>query len=283
MRRVVRFLVASEADEASRRQREELLRVAPWTPEERFDGREAWRLRDLILVTIADLHLYRDHLERDLAASFDGPIDLVVYLSKHRSESGRPSLTVHPIGNPGPAEFGGQPGTLVPAAPAWMTAALRGLRREARGQGYDVTFEATHHGPYLTVPTFYIEQGSTEREWADEAAARTVALAVLGMAPVEDPVAIGLGGGHYVPRHTDLALTKRIAFGHLLPSYALETGAVDRIDQAAERTPNARVAYIHRKALPTPVLRKVEERIETLGLRSVREADLAPLPTAETS
>lgn len=283
MRRDVRFLVASEADEASRRQREELLRLASWTSEEPFEGREAWRHRDLILLTIADPHLYRDHLERDLGPAFSSPIELVVYLSKHRSESGRPSLTVHPIGNPGPAEFGGQPGTLVPSAPAWMTAALRGLRREARGQRYEVTFEATHHGPYLTVPTFFIEQGSTEREWDDAAAARTIGRVLLDIAPIEDPVAIGLGGGHYVPRHTDLALTKRIAFGHLLPSYALQASALDRINQAAERTPNARNAYVHRKALATPLLRKAEERLESLGLRIVREADLAPLPSDETS
>ncbi|MGI0149364.1 MAG: D-aminoacyl-tRNA deacylase, partial [Thermoplasmata archaeon] len=161
----MRFLVASEADEASRSQKEELLRLAPWTSDASFGGRDTWRHRDLVLVTIPENHLYRDHLERDLESAFDESIDLVVYLSKHRSESRRPSLTVHPIGNAGPPEFGGQPGTLVPSAPRWMTAALRGLRNEGKGLGYEVTFEATHHGPYLTAPTFYIEQGSTEREW----------------------------------------------------------------------------------------------------------------------
>jgi D-aminoacyl-tRNA deacylase len=279
----VRFLVASEADEASRRQRDELLRLASWTADQPFGGREAWRYRDLVLVTIGDHHLRRDHLDRDLEIAFNGPIDLVVYLSKHRSESGRPSLTVHPIGNPGPAEFGGQPGTLVPSAPGWMTAALRGLHREARGQGYEVTFEATHHGPYLTAPTFYIEQGSTEREWADPMAARTIGRVLLDLVPLEAPVAIGLGGGHYMPRHTDLAMKKQIAFGHLLPTHALEMSSLNRIDQAAERTPGARVAYVHRKALVKPLLRAAEERIDSLGLRIVREADLAPSATDETS
>jgi D-aminoacyl-tRNA deacylase len=279
----VRFLVASEADEASRGQRDQLLRLAPWTPEPPFGGHAAWRYRDLVLVTIGDHHLHRDHLDRELEVAFNGPIDLVVYLSKHRSESGRPSLTVHPIGNPGRAEFGGQPGTLVPSAPAWMTAALRDLHREARGQGYEVTFEATHHGPYLTAPTFYIEQGSTEREWADPGAARMIGRVLLDLVPLEAPIAIGLGGGHYMPRHTDLALTKQIAFGHLLPTHALDMSSLDRIDQATERTPGARLAYVHRKALEKPLLRAAAERIESLGLRIVREADVAPSPTDETS
>src|SRR2546430_10643716 len=134
----MRFLVASEGDEAGVYQREELQRLAWWTRDEPFGGQAAWRLRDMILVTIPGLHLDRDHLDRDLESSFNERVDLVIYLSKHRSESGRPSLTVHPIGNPGVAEFGGQPETLVPSAPRWMTAALRRLRPPARSLTYEV-------------------------------------------------------------------------------------------------------------------------------------------------
>src|SRR3989442_9241458 len=96
-----------------------------------------------------------------------------------------------------------------------MPAALGCLRREAIGLSYDVTFEASHHGPFLTAPTFYIEQGSTETEWADLGASRAIARVLLAIEPLDAPIAIGLGGGHYVPRHTDLALLRRIAFGHL--------------------------------------------------------------------
>ena len=186
----------------------------------------------------------------------------------------RPSLTVHPIGNPRGAEFGGQPETLVPSAPRWMTAALRGLRREAKGLPYNVTFEATHHGPYLTAPTFYIEQGSTEKEWADLAASRAIARVLLALEPLDAPIAIGLGGGHYVPRHTDLALLRRIAFGHLIAAYALEGGSAHVIDQAVERTNGATLGYIHRKSLSKPEVRTYEEQLEAHGLRVVREADL---------
>src|SRR5437899_970391 len=196
----MRFLVASEGDEAGVHQQEELLRFASWTRDEPFGGRAAWRLRDMILVTIPELHLGRDHLDRDLRSSFNERVDLVVYLSKHRSESGRPSLTVHPIGNPGLAEFGGQPETLVPSAARWMTAALRGLRHTGRALGYDVTFEATHHGPYLTSPTLFIEQASTEGEGEDREASRAIARAWLDLRPLDALIPTGIGAGPYVPR-----------------------------------------------------------------------------------
>src|SRR5438046_3761142 len=170
----MRFLVASEADEASLSQRDELLGIESWKDEDPFGGRPSGRLRDLVLLTIPEPHLYRDHLDRDLESGFQEPADLVVYLSKHRSESGRPSLTVHPIGNPGAAELGGQPQTLVPSAPRWMTAAIRSLRLAGGHLGYEVTLGATHHAHNTTSPTFYIEQGSTDREWPDGEASRAL-------------------------------------------------------------------------------------------------------------
>src|SRR5205807_5140421 len=138
-------------------------------------------------------HPYRDHLDRDLESGFQEPADLVVYRSKHRSESGRPSLTVHPIGNPGAAEFGGQPRTLVPSAPRWMTSALRSLRQAGGHLGYVVTFEATHHGPYLTSPTFYIEQGSTEREWRGRAGTGVIGPGLGRLPPAAAAAAVGRG------------------------------------------------------------------------------------------
>jgi len=271
----MRILVASEADEASRNQREALLEGSGWDGDGSFEGRPSWRRGDLRLVTIGEHHLYRDRLDRDLAARFGSAPELVVYLSMHRAGSGEASLTVHPIGNPRAAAFGGRPGTLVPSAPRWMTATLRALRREAAGLQYAVTFEATHHGPYLEAPTFYIEQGSTEKEWTDREASRAIARALLGAEPRGLPTAIGLGGGHYVPRHTDLALERRIAFGHLLPAYAL--GGLDPtiLGQAVTKTEGATLAYVHRKSLGRPEAREWDARLASLGVRVVREADLA--------
>jgi len=86
-----------------------------------------------------------------------------------------------------------------------------------------------------------------------------------------------------MPRHTDLALRKRIAFGHLIPTYALEKGSSNLVERALERTDGATLAYLHRKALPKPEVRAIEKRLEALGLRIVREADLDSDREDETS
>lgn len=272
----VRVLVASEADEASLHQRAALLALAAWDEAAAFEGRPAYRRGDLTLVSIPELHLDRDHLDRDLQHALGPPVELVVYLSKHRSESRTPSLTVHPIGNPKAADFGGRAETLVPAAPLWMTEALRRLRTTAAGLPYEVTFEATHHGPYLETPTFFIEQGSTEAEWRDRRASEAIARALLDLAPADVPIAVGLGGGHYAPRHTDVALARRVAFGHLLSGHALEHLSEDVLGQAVSRTRGASLAYLHRKSLGKPEARELEAHLGSLGLRVVHEADLAP-------
>lgn len=279
----MRALVASAPDPASMNQKAALLSLAPWKDSGRFEAADVLAFSGWTLVTIAEHHLDRDHLDRDLEAALGARPELVVYLSKHRSESRTPSLTVHPIGNPKGAEFGGKPGSFVPASPLWMTAALRRLRQEAEGLPYEVTFEATHHGPYLETPTFFIEQGSTEREWADPDASRAIARTLLGLEPIEAPVAVGLGGGHYVPRHSDLAVARRIAFGHMLPSHALEGLPPERVDDAIACTPGARLAYLHRKSLGKPEARALEARVSARGLRVVREADLEPLPGNKAS
>ncbi|MEK6988222.1 MAG: D-aminoacyl-tRNA deacylase [Candidatus Thermoplasmatota archaeon] len=279
----MRVLVASEPDAASVNQRSALLALTPWAEAGTFEGAPAYRHGEWALLTIRELHLERDHLDRDIESAMGERPELIVYLSKHRSESRTPSLTVHPIGNPKGAEFGGRPGTFVPASPLWMTAALRRLRVEAQELPYEVTFEATHHGPYLETPTFFIEQGSTAREWEDLEASKAIARTLLDLRPADAPVALGLGGGHYVPRHSDLAVARRIAFGHLLPSHALEGLPPERIDAAIGRTPGASLAYLHRKSLRKPEARDLEALVGARGLRVVREADLDSAEENKTS
>ena len=278
----MRLAVASLLDPASVAQRDALLRVGGWEDAGTFAGQSALRRGDLVLVTIPDLHLYHDHVDREAEAALGEKPEVVVFLSKHRSESGTPSLTVHPIGNFGAADYGGANGTLVPTAPALMTEVLRAVHREARGLPYAVTLEATHHGPLLETPAFFLEAGSTEKEWRDPAAAETLARALLEAGPKTDPVAVGIGGGHYVPRLTDLALSREIVFGHLVAGYAVPHLIGPMIDRVIACTPGARLVYFHRKGLEKKALRELEPAFEARGLRSVHEDDLARLPPEQS-
>jgi D-aminoacyl-tRNA deacylase len=144
--------------------------------------------------------------------------DLIIFISRHYSTNPVPVLTVHITGNFGEPELGGTARTLAPAATAMMQATLRSLARHCPG-GYRVSYEVTHHGPTdLSLPSFFVEIGSTEKEWTDPAAGLAVAQSVLSAVP-QDPVPlIGFGGNHYAARETEIALTSRGAFGHIAHS-----------------------------------------------------------------
>ena len=271
------MLVCSDKDAASVNMRNRLLALAEWREGEHFEGEPTYSRADMRLIIIGQEHLYRDNLDESAASFFGEKPEVLVYLSRHRSESGHRSLTVHPIGNHRQADFGGKPQTLVPSAPAQMTGALRALKETAKGLDYTVSFEATHHGPFLKTPTFFIEAGSDETAWSDDNAGEALASALLKAKPAEGPVGIGVGGGHYMPRITDVALSRNVSFGHMIPSYALDEFDEAVLSTALSRTPGVEFVYFHRKALSKPLLRRMEEWFAGHGIRVAREEDLPPL------
>jgi D-tyrosyl-tRNA(Tyr) deacylase len=196
------------------------------------------------------LHIRDDDLDRRLPSALrEGGVTLV-FPSVHRSESGTPCFTVHPLGNPGAdAEVGGRPGVLVPTAPRSMASALRALAEAGRGIALGATYEATHHGPSLTTPAFFAEIGFGSAAGPPAEAVRALAAVLSGLA--EDPsdrIAVGAGGGHYVPHFTELALRRRWAFGHLLPRHALDSATAGLLLNAVENTPGAEGVLFARAA-----------------------------------
>ncbi|NLL10568.1 MAG: D-tyrosyl-tRNA(Tyr) deacylase [Methanomicrobiales archaeon] len=156
----------------------------------------------------------------------DGPslpndADRIIFLSRHASERPRPVLTVHVTGNFGTADYGGEPGTLTAAATNLMHALLNRLFIHAP-EGYEVMYEATHHGPTsLLLPSCFIELGSTETEWNDRNAAGAVARAVLDAISMDISDVIpmaGFGGTHYAQRQTEISRLTRGGFGHIMPT-----------------------------------------------------------------
>ncbi len=219
------LLVSSLADEASINIRDGLLELGGWKGIGNFCGREVMERNGMIMVTIEGLHLYADHIERSVMDAIDvPPFDDILFLSRHASASGRPSLTVHPIGNFGKAEHGGMPETLVPASPDLMTSMLRRIGVEAKGLNFEVTFEVTHHGPITEVPTLFVEIGSDPSTWNDKSAAKAIASSILGTDITSYPKAIGIGGGHYATRFTEVCMRRKVSFGHMIPNYQIDIG-----------------------------------------------------------
>ncbi|MDD5778368.1 MAG: D-aminoacyl-tRNA deacylase [Candidatus Thermoplasmatota archaeon] len=236
-------VVVSRRDQASTRIGRHLLGILDWSRE--ADDLYQCESRDLVAFFIPDTHLYHDHVDRELRQRGYDPA-AVVFASRHASESGRRTLSVHPVGNYGSADFGGRAGTLVPSAPLLMSQALRYLRDEAQELPYTVCYEVTHHGPYLETPAMFIEVGSTSREWSDDRACSLVAAAIARLEDSGgDMVAVGLGGGHYAPRFTDVTLGESVAFGHMIPRYHFKTLYRSLVHQAVEATPGSQAVYVH--------------------------------------
>jgi len=278
------LLVASKEDTASMNIKRALLAAHVWEEKRTFEDNPVFTCQEgskATLITINGPHLQANDLDKKAVRSLNIPQpSAVIFLSRHRSESGLRTLTVHPIGCYSKADYGGRDGTLVPSAPVPMTLAMRLVRERAKAHGLDfkVSYETTHHGPFLETPTFFIEIGSEEKAWAEVPPAEVLASAVLdvvrGSQQDNEPVAIGIGGGHYAPRFTDVALAKRLSFGHMVPGYALEKATEDVLAQAMRRTPNAKYVYFHRKALKAEEYNRYKAFFEGLGLTAVREKDL---------
>ncbi len=221
-------------------------------------------------------YTFHDTEERLIhAAEIDRAVDadLVIFISRHASVNPVPVLTVHVTGNYRAAELGGSPGTLTPAAPAMMQAVLRSLARHCP-EGYQVAYEVTHHGPTgLSLPSFFVEIGSTEKEWADPAAGLAVAQSILSAVPIYAVPLIGFGGTHYAVRQTDLALSTRGAFGHIAHTREIATVTPVMIRQMQEMT-GAAGAYIDRKALDRADLKRLLSMLDELGLPTLSGSEI---------
>jgi len=172
----------------------------------------------------------------------DLPLDIVeeeqiIILSKHKSAAGTKSLTVHPLGNFANAEYGGKEKTLVNSMAKIQTNLLRGLVEKNDSQ-HLICFEVTHHGPFCEKSVCFIELGSSEEEWKNLKAAKIIAETVIEDASKEnsDKIVIGIGGGHYAPDFTKLALRKNYSFGHICPQYMLEKLDSKLLKQMIEKT-----------------------------------------------
>ena len=154
-----RLLVCSEPDIPSVNMRAALRSMQGWEDLGESGGARFSVCGDTYMISIDDMHIRHDGLDRQ-AEEFGIEVDDVVVMSKHSAKSGKPALTAHPIGNYHGNEYGGRPEALVRPSPALMSDALRRIVAYNDVPGVQTCFEVTHHGPWLDKPTFYIEIGS---------------------------------------------------------------------------------------------------------------------------
>jgi len=166
--------------------------------------------------------------------------ELVVFVSRHASVSGFPTLSVHVPGNLDKAELGGLPNQVSVCPASAMKNALLELAKckEESNLPYEVSYECTHHGPSLSVPAMFVELGSSLEQWKDLKAAAAVAHSVLAAVSKDTkyPTVLGVGGPHYNERFTRIAMNTPRAFGHIISKYAAPAVEADVVRQCVEKT-----------------------------------------------
>jgi len=182
--------------------------------------------KNFILAGFREDVIYFDFLDDRLPSS----IEYYIILSRHSSSERVKSYTVHHTGNFGEALYGGKPSRLAIANPPVSHKLLLNLREQSiehrRDAEYEVSYEATHHGPTeVNKPLTFIEIGSSIDEWRDIVNHEVVGLAIIVFMEKPEhechPV-IGIGGGHYPRKHTELAFNSNYCYGHIMPKYALQ-------------------------------------------------------------
>ncbi|MDR3075013.1 MAG: D-aminoacyl-tRNA deacylase [Candidatus Methanoplasma sp.] len=274
-----RLLVCSEADMPSVNMRDRLLGKRIWEDIGDYGKDRFLANGDTVMMVTPDLHIRIEDLDN---RTDDAGLDVgeVIFMSKHSAASGEAALTVHPIGNYHENKFGGKERTLVRSSPALMTDALRRISAYNDLGDFRVCFEVTHHGPWLDKPTFFIEIGSDERNWGNVRAAEILSRVLLDIEPDGYDSAVGVAGGHYAPRFTEIALGFKINFGHMVPNYHIEGSddedTVRMIRDACEAS-DTKLVYMHRKSLKKPEERRISDLVSSAGFELISSSDLEPL------
>ncbi|GLT27822.1 hypothetical protein SLA2020_027930 [Shorea laevis] len=241
---MVTLIVATTTDPASINPATALLSMPGWLPGPSLaQDMKSFTNQQVRLLQHNKGIVEEDDLDRRWEEATGEVVDEVIFFSKHTAVSNRPALTVHPTGVPHLREGdvppqGGRPGWASPPSPRigpW----LRLLKTIAQSHNlvpeFEITLEGTHHGPVTSKPTLFLEIGSTDEYWKRQDAAHVMALLVwqgLGLGGFDavgnwnrendkKKVLLGIGGGHYAPRHMDIVVQDGIWVGHLLSGYSL--------------------------------------------------------------
>jgi D-aminoacyl-tRNA deacylase len=250
------LIVINGSDIASTNQADKLLEMGNWQVLEDVENKIAYSLINVRMWIMPDGVLFEDDLDLRWQKETGEVVSEVIFPSRHAAASGQASLTIHPIGITGVVEgeeirYGGRAGDAPPPNPriaSWwrelnrLTNNIQASDGENDLKRFELSLEVTHHGPWLSSPSLFIEVGSTAETWHHQGAADLLAriifsgLALDGGAGFgkwdEDKnsgelVVITLGGGHYAPRGNLLGINEGIWIGHMLANYALPFIAPD--------------------------------------------------------
>ncbi len=234
------LLISCDGDEASKVMSDALLKRNVFVPDGAVEGADLHTAGLVRLWCRTGTHLHEDDLDLRYTAARGEEVAEVLFLSKHVATSERPCLTVHPIGVPHlpggeVPPFGGRAGRSPPPSTRMgvIWRALLARQGDARIPEFEVSLEVTHHGPWLSSPSAFLEIGSTSSTWSHRGAGEVWADLLhdvlseelegrhSALPPHAHPVLVTLGGGHYAPRANIMAAEPGALLGHMLARHSL--------------------------------------------------------------
>lgn len=258
-------LVYSKGEEVSKALGEGVISLLGAKETERVGGRRRFLSGKTEIIELEGLPIFEERLDRLVET------DLFIFLSRHRSSKGVASFTVHPLGNwSEKSEFGGSPMRLSVAAPWQMRDMLKHIK-QANDTQTNVTYEATHHGPLLDVPSFFVEVGGSEQigDHEYDILARAVKEHLLGNIGKDGKVAIGIGGTHYPDKFTRLALAGDYAFSHIMARHSCMYA--NMLEQGIKRSePQAEFAVIDWKGISAPEREAAIRKLGEFGIEYIK-------------
>ena len=201
-------------------------------------------------------------------------MDLIIFVSRHASQKQINIFSVHALGNwSNEALLGGKPNQLSVSSPINMLKMLCILKKN-NDTDIDVIYEATHHGPLLNTPSFFVEFGGNADFTASELYIQILADSIIefinnieyeGIKQTCEKIAIGIGGGHYALKFSNISFEKGYAFSHIMPKYYIDK--IDMLDQALSKTDiSAQLAVIEWKSLNSFQKQTLITKLSKLGL-----------------
>ncbi len=196
-------------------------------------------LTDTPLIYLNDLKLENSSIEPDL----------LIFASRHRSETERPAFLIHTTGNwADKADYGGDPRELSNTSALLLKAGFLSLVEQTQlldNSEFVVDIEVSHHGPTtLEKPLIFMELGSSEKEWIIKDAGRVVSSAIINTIikylefynQREFKVGVGFGGMHYAPQFKKLLKDKDIAMSFICPKYNISYLDKNLVEQMLNNT-----------------------------------------------
>ncbi len=198
-----------------------------------FDSNSIYSKENFDLVFIEEKQVTADYLDE-----LDS--DLLVFASKHSSTTKKPTFSVHPIGNFSKAQLGGKNKTLIPTSSLVMKNFFLNLLKEAKNKiDWPILLEQTHHGPFVSKPSVFIEIGSSEIQWKNPLAGEIISSTIMNSFSDFNSnfkTALGIGGTHYCPEFSKIEERTQIALSHILSKYYIDKVDLNLFKQMIEKT-----------------------------------------------